>query len=282
MYISKPLDYFKTKEYNKHKGVNIMRDFMNYNFNIENIVIACFVAPGEGVATHSNRPSHGLALNMGGDKIYSFSDGKKLISKKNDIIYLPKHSYYHVSANTPGACYAINFNISEEVNFNEFTFNCKNIHEFIDLYKRAEHIWRFKKPGFEMKCKAELYNILFNMQNEFNMEYISKNTFEIIRPAVDFIHENYTAEPLTISELSKMCNITPEYFRRIFKNFYGTSPIKYINNLKITRAKELINSGLYSVQGAAELSGYSDLSHFSREFKKATGTPPSQYINTLF
>ncbi|MBQ8232699.1 MAG: helix-turn-helix domain-containing protein [Lachnospiraceae bacterium] len=55
---------------------------------------------------------------------------------------------------------------------------------------------------------------------------------------------------------------------------------KYINNLKISRAKELLSSGMYTVTQAAEMSGYTDVSHFSREFKKATGAAPSMMMSS--
>ncbi|MDD6214022.1 MAG: helix-turn-helix transcriptional regulator [Firmicutes bacterium] len=74
-----------------------------------------------------------------------------------------------------------------------------------------------------------------------------------------------------------MCGITPEYFRKIFRTYYGTSPVKYINELKLSHAKELLSSGMYSVTDAALQSGYSDMSFFSREFKKNTDVTPKDY-----
>lgn len=65
-----------------------------------------------------------------------------------------------------------------------------------------------------------------------------------------------------------MCKITPEYFRKIFVQIYGTSPVKYISNLKLNRAKELLSSGIYTITDAAYNSGFNDSSYFSREFKK--------------
>ncbi len=254
-----------------------MENFMDYDFDIKNIVLACYIAPGMGDDFHKDRPSHGLALHLGGEKEYVFSSGKKIIVEKGDIIYLPKGSTYKVAALAIGGCFAINFNISEEITFNSFVIKTKNTEEFKNLFKSAEQAWKQKHSGFEMKCKGELYNILYNLIQEYNLGYISKTKLSIIRPAVDYIHKNYTSELLNVSELSKMCNITPEYFRHIFKTNYGVSPIKYINSLKIQRAKELLESGLYRVSDTAELSGYSDISHFSREFKKATGVMPSQF-----
>ena len=47
---------------------------MNYDCNINRIVLAIFVAAGTGDAIHKNRPTHGLAIHKGGEKIYTFSN----------------------------------------------------------------------------------------------------------------------------------------------------------------------------------------------------------------
>ena len=101
-----------------------------------------------------------------------------------------------------------------------------------------------------------------------------KSRFEIIKPAVSYIHDKYTAEKISVDMLSGLCGISPEYFRRIFKNFYGISPINYINNLRLSRAKELLESQLYSVSEVAMQCGYKEMCHFSREFKRAMGISP--------
>lgn len=251
---------------------------MSYDFNIEKIVLACYVPSGSGLTTHRDRPSHGLAIHTGGIKQYVFSDNKKITVNQNDIIYLPKYSNYTVSAISNGDCYAINFDISEDVNFEPFAVKAKNHGAITERFRLAKNIWQMKKSGYAMKCKAELYNIIYSMQQEYFSGYVQKNKLEIIKPAVEYIHKNYAKELISIAGLSKMCGITPEYLRKIFKSFYGTAPLSYINNLKISRAKELLESGMYSVSEAAEMSGYSDISHFSREFKKATGVCPSEYI----
>ena len=254
-----------------------MKEFMNYDFNINKIVLACFVAAGTGDATHKNRPSHGLAIHKAGEKIYTFSDGKKLIVKENDIIYLPKKSSYIVKSKEYGDCYAINFDFDEDITFEPFVVKVKNYNEITEYFRSANKIWELKKPGHLLKCKAELYNIIYSLQQEYFLEYFPTKKFEIIKLAVEYIHENYTKELISIEALSKMCDITPEYFRKIFKSFYGISPIRYINNLKITRAKELLKSKMYSTTEVAVQAGYTEMSHFSREFKKATGVSPSEY-----
>ena len=111
----------------------------------------------------------------------------------------------------------------------------------------------------------------------FSRHYLNNEKYEKIKKAVNYIHEHYTTEQLSVNTLSEMCNITPEYFRQIFKSQFGVSPIKYINELKIKHAEELLKSDISSVTDAMIMSGYSDISYFSREFKKMYGTSPKKY-----
>lgn len=254
-----------------------MKNFMSFNFNIQKILIACFVASGSAKPSHRNRPSHGLAFHTGGEKTCYFHGFGDLSFGKNDILYMPKHSNYDTTVISPGDCYAINFDFNEELASKPFVFHVKNATGILDHFKKATTVWNQKEAGAEMKCKAELYNIIYKIQQEFRESYLPNSKFEMIAPAVELIHKRYSQENLSVSELSAMCDITPEYFRRIFKKFLGVSPLNYINNLKLERAKELLLSGMYTVTEAAMMSGYSDMSHFGREFKKATGVSPKNF-----
>lgn len=254
-----------------------MNDFMKYDFNIEKILLACYVGRGMGMRTHKNRAGHGLALHTSGVKVYIFDDGRKITVMPNEIIYLPKHSSYEVTAEAEGDCYAINFDISEEKSFAPFAVKVKNTVSVSEHFKNSKSVWEQKNHGYAMKCKAELYHIIYTMQQEYFSAYLSNDKREMIRPAVEYIHREYTHKPINIGELSDLCGITPEYFRKIFKTYYGTPPVKYINKLKISHAKELLESGMYSVTEAALQSGYTDMSYFSREFKKEAGICPKDY-----
>ena len=254
-----------------------MRTFMNHEFDISQILLACYVAPGEGKTVHHHRAGHGLALMLSAEKIYTFGNGKVVRAGSNEIVYLPKHSDYVVNGPAQGSCYAINFDLAEDVSFPPFAVKARNVSDYLQAFRIAEQVWKTRQHGYAMKCKEQLYHILCQMQKEYHAAYIEKSKWERITPAVQRIHEGYSTEPLTVAELSALCDMTPEYFRRIFRAFYGTSPVKYINDLRLSRAKELIASGFYSITEAAARSGFSDMSYFSRVFKKATGLPPSEW-----
>lgn len=254
-----------------------MHAFFEYNFNIEKITLACFVPPGGGALVHQNRPQHGLAFFADGNRCFTFGD-KKIVVGKNEILYMPKHADYTISNTKNDGCFAINFDLTEEVQFPPFSVKVKNPVHYLTCFRNAEQAWRAQFPDAEMECKANLYSILCALSKESRLAYISKSNSEIIRPAITYMHENYTGDNISIEKLARLCGISETYFRSIFSKVKGISPLKYINNLKLSHAMELIASGMYSISEAALLSGFHDEAYFSRTFKKATGRTPSAFL----
>ncbi len=245
---------------------------------ISQIVLACRVPAGEGGTVHKNRPSHGLMLNCKGIKTYSFSDGTVCTVKENEVLYIPKNSTYVVTVIEAGDVYCINFQCFDETPYKPFVLAITNVDEVLKAYQSAEKAWQRVMDGREYRVMSSLYKILYEMHRTKNAPYLPKTKQSLIKPAIDYIHKYYTKELISVEKLSGLCGISPNYLRRLFENFYGLSPIKYINNLKIKRAKELLLSGLYSVSETAYESGFSDLSHFSRFFKENVGVLPSEYV----
>lgn len=250
-----------------------MLDFMKYDFTVEKIEIACLVSAGKATLVHKNRASHGLAIFLGGERTFYF-DNKKIKVFKNTIVYFPKGCNYIIKEKIPYDCYAINFQLPDSVDFQPFAFKIKNLNPYLESFKNAQKIWTKKSAGFTAKVKSELYNIIYTMQSEYNIPYANST---VIQPAIDYIHSNYDKENISIVKLADMCKISTVHLRNTFTKTFATSPIKYINNLKLTRAKELLISGLYNVSEVCFLSGFNDESYFSREFKKHFKKTPKEY-----
>ena len=251
-----------------------MEQFMKCDFAVEKIELACFVPAGKAAPVHKNRKSHGLAFFLGGEGVISF-ENQKLRAAKDTVIYFPKGSDYVVKEASD--CYAINFQLPEGVSFAPFAFTVKNSGAVLESFRAAQKIWAKKTPGFHAKVKSELFSILYQMQTEYSIPY---SRSDLIRPAVDFIHANYDKKPISVEELARLCGVSTVHLRNTFIKTFATSPVRYINSLKITRAKELLGSGMYSASQVCFLAGFRDESHFSREFKKAVGKSPKEYAKS--
>ena len=62
-----------------------------------------------------------------------------------------------------------------------------------------------------------------------------------------------------------------------FKKHYGKTPMKYITDLRISKAKELLLNTTASVAQVAEMCGYVNVYYFSNTFKKETGISPLKF-----
>lgn len=250
-----------------------MINFMEYDFTINKIELAMLVESGKGAMVHKNRKAHGLAVFLGGERIFYFDD-KKFKVTKNTIVYFPKGSNYTIKEKFPSDCYAINFQMPDDVIFEPFAFKVKNLNSFLESFKSSVKIWTKKRTGYASKVKSELYNIIYNMQSEYSIPY-SNST--VIQPAIDYIHSNYYKENISVDYLANLCNISTVHLGNTFVKVFAMPTVRYINNLRMSRAKELLASGMYTVSEVCFLSGYNDESYFSREFKKHFNITPSEY-----
>lgn len=100
-----------------------------------------------------------------------------------------------------------------------------------------------------------------------------------IKICLDYLHEYYQGQ-ISLAALSKLTNLSPYYLQRSFKNTVGVPPHVYQQQLRISRAKELLADGNQLADIAATL-GYTDQSHFSKQFKQITGLTPGAFSRIM-
>ena len=103
---------------------------------------------------------------------------------------------------------------------------------------------------------------------------LAKN--EELGSALKLIHEQYQ-DNISIAELARVSNCSLSTFLRKFKASFNMTPKEYLRHLRVQEACHLI---VRTTQSFAEISykcGFSDQSHFSREFTRIMKQPPSSY-----
>jgi AraC-like DNA-binding protein len=91
--------------------------------------------------------------------------------------------------------------------------------------------------------------------------------------------EQHIEDGVSVSELSSVCNRSPEHISRSFQHHLGMSPSAWINQQRITRASLLLSSTNREILDICYDVGFQSPSYFYRIFKTATGLPPKQYRN---
>lgn len=98
---------------------------------------------------------------------------------------------------------------------------------------------------------------------------------ERLRPAFLCIEKNFT-KAMSLREMARLCHMSENYFSRMFGRVTGTTFPRYIADLRIARAKELLLAG-GKVRAVAYDVGYDDPAYFVRRFKQHTGMTPAEW-----
>ena len=122
-----------------------------------------------------------------------------------------------------------------------------------------------------------IYEIIKNV-------FFRKNSDKIntINQVLDYIRQNYQ-NSICLDDLiiQANSNVSKRHFISFFQQYTSYTPIDYLNNFRIERAKTLLTSTNMQISAISQEVGFQDEFYFSRMFKKRVGIAPSKYRKIL-
>ncbi len=91
------------------------------------------------------------------------------------------------------------------------------------------------------------------------------------------IHEGYTDPFFSLEAVSEMAGLSERHIGRLMKSHSGMSFTGYVRLLRIEKAKHLLLTSEAGIKAITGMSGFSDISWFTRYFHAATGLTPAQF-----
>ncbi len=88
--------------------------------------------------------------------------------------------------------------------------------------------------------------------------------------------EKYLSESINLDEMAGAAFMSRFHYIRVFRRIYGMTPRRFLRDLRIARARELLKAG-FSVTRVCLDVGYESLPTFSSAFRRATGYSPGDY-----
>jgi AraC-like DNA-binding protein len=146
--------------------------------------------------------------------------------------------------------------------------------DLIKLFNTLASIWHDKLPGYISAATAQfllIINLLLELQS-YNID--SSDDELLIKKAKEYIEKHYP-DNLSVKQIADKAGLNDIYFNTLFKRKTGVTLHQYLIKTRVRNAEKLLRSGECNVSKAAELCGYSDVIHFSRQFKAVMGFPPS-------
>ena len=84
-------------------------------------------------------------------------------------------------------------------------------------------------------------------------------------------------QPISLKSISIEMNVTPNYLSALFKQEKGVTFVDYLTNIRMKRARELLDDSTMKVSDIARVVGYEDPNYFTRVFRRQQGITPSEY-----
>jgi transcriptional regulator GlxA family with amidase domain len=101
-------------------------------------------------------------------------------------------------------------------------------------------------------------------------------TDDRIARAVAAMHAQL-ARPWRVDELAAIAQLSVSRFAHLFRRSLAVPPGRYLQNLRIDRARQLLEEAAAAVADVQRSVGYADPSHFARDFRRHVGVSPREY-----
>jgi len=136
--------------------------------------------------------------------------------------------------------------------------------------------------AFEVSAQLSsvLHLILREAYTEQRKTSLSTQEFDF-RERIEGIFYSADLSRLSLEDLSRQMQMNKYYFSHSFKKYYGVSPIKYVQDLKLEKAKYLLSCSDIKISAVAQKYGFSSHAYFSSAFKKQFGVSPEDYRKSL-
>lgn len=130
--------------------------------------------------------------------------------------------------------------------------------------------------------KASLLQVILvtikRAQNRQPPKLLKHNTRkrELVGSALSYMEEHFSEE-LDVAKLARDSALSESYFRMLFKDVTGLTPLEYVTRVRIIKSLEFLPGDGITIRQAAEQVGIYDPNYFTRVFKKVMGYPPSYF-----
>ncbi len=272
-----------------------------------------FISDGNWIHSKRNMDSYEIIIGVKGTAFIMQDDIKYEVVPSSVLLLLPGHThtgYRHSTGETSFYwlhfyCHGQNSILNRMDALNEISplnstpyFNKLNdsimlpvfwqpesIEKSVILFKQLLHI---ANSGYYSSFCTDysLTALLLELSQQFIHASLKLNelpntgggNFNIL---LEWIRLNITEE-FTIDELAEKFNYNKDYMSRMFKKHLGVSPKKYINGMKILKAKQYLGMLDLSIKEIAYKLGFKDEKYFMKLFKEYENLTPSTYRNAYY
>ncbi len=127
------------------------------------------------------------------------------------------------------------------------------------------------------EAAALFFQLLVSMEKTMRLARAEEHMGSRINDRLRRYFNAHLAENIQLRDAADEIGLSSEHMIREFKRSNGISPMQYLRELRINRAKALLHDGALNISEVGQAVGYNSLPHFSRVFRQSTGMSPRTF-----
>ena len=234
---------------------------------------------------HPPRKDYQLLYMRSGSLHFVDKDGNKHIAPEGSfVLFKPyEHQEYHIYKDENADLYWCHFTgILAEKLLKDFKLSSLS---FVTLPKKRRYLQLFnlmrktlilKQKHYIELCALYLQELLINISSEIDTMKKEQSLPESYKTAINYIEDKYY-EKIDLEHLAKISATNSRTLTRHFIKYTGKTPMKYLSEYRITKAKTLLLQTTHKIGEISLAVGFQDPLYFSTVFYSHEGVRPSEY-----
>ncbi|WP_338554324.1 helix-turn-helix domain-containing protein [Paenibacillus sp. KS-LC4] len=157
-----------------------------------------------------------------------------------------------------------------------YAFEVMHALSLLSLLEQMFQLWESSEELDRLQVTGIFYQFVVEQFRQLQMVKTEAAVPDLSEQIAEYIHE-YFPKTVTMETMAGKFHYSTHYLARVFKRRFGCSPMEYLMQTRINRAKFLLTETDTPLRSLAEKVGYTDIYYFNRLFKKLTGVTPTQF-----
>ena len=214
-------------------------------------------------------PFISLALRLRG-KAELTVGSTRVCSTENHVTLLPQNTPY-TALYEDNEMIFVHFSTDEPLYTHMYDVELRHPETVCDLLCRMLTGWERQALGYRVEADALLMQVLVACARD---ERVVDGAYTA---ACALFRERCGDATLSVEEVAAAVRVSPSQLRRLFQARRGESPVRYLSDLRLSRAVQLLTGGDIAIAETAARCGFADARYFTRVFKQRYGVTPSRF-----
>ena len=133
--------------------------------------------------------------------------------------------------------------------------------------------WQSRETLAQIEAAHLLGGLILQLVKQFGTEKSAVLQGQNLGWIPSFL-STHLSQTIAIEEMARRAHLSPSRFQAVFRAQFGVSPGRYLAQLRVRHAAELLETTDWTLAHIAQLCGYADVHHFAKAFKRASGKTP--------